>query len=510
MPPVNQNVQQRGGVATAPRSSKTLQPDSGVVTGERYIYLVLLLAVALYLFNLAGNGLWLDEFSSIQDAQALPGRFDPTRPLYYIVLRVWMLLGTGERWLRGLSVLFGLGSVWMAYRLGRRVAGVAVGLTTAVLLACSPLMLNHVQEVRMYPLGNFLVLLGSLFLLQALDRPTTASMLRWSIVRMLATLTIPLSILLWPADVIVIVITFRQRWVTIVRFALSMALAGLLLVPSAIAMVRRAGPGFVSDWAAGQADPGLASIVAKLTSFTVFWPLASLPQSLIIKGFYYAFTLLLAVLLAMGLVRIKRQVELRWVTLWAFVPAALMLLFSYLSSPIWTGRYLLFLSPFVMLLLAVGFDQLRQRYRMGAIALCLIYALALGGGWHQYYTNWDRDGWREAVEDIQRQEMAGDTIAVYAPLKDPRLAVDYYYEGGAIVHPIGPFAGKVSDAEVSRVLDDIPKPEAAQRMWIVFRKFNSNREANKLVAEGITNKYNIISEQRFPGPITLFLVRSAS
>ena len=354
-------------------------------TASRFIFLILLLAVALYLFRLTGNGLWIDEFSSIQDAQTISERliterFNSIRPVYYVLLKFWMLLGTSEQWLRGLSVVFGVGSVWLLYRLGRRVAGVTVGLVAAVLLACSPLVINHVQEVRMYALGNCLTLLSSLFLLEALERPTTANLVKWSLGRVLSALTIPLSILLIPVDVMIVLWTFRQQRDKIGRFALSMTLSGLLLVPPSIKMLTVSAAEFASDWTAGVDKPGIASIVAKLTSFTVFWPLASLPNSLPIKAFYYAFTLLLGVLLVLGLAKIKRQRTLRWVTLWGFIPATVLLLISYLSSPVWSGRYLLYLSPYVMILIAVGFEKIWQHYRKAAIALCLVYALALCGG----------------------------------------------------------------------------------------------------------------------------------
>ncbi|MEO0770735.1 MAG: glycosyltransferase family 39 protein [Cyanobacteria bacterium J06649_4] len=473
---------------------------------ERGIFLILLLAAGLYCFQLGDNGLWIDEFSSLQDAQTLPESLNPIRPLYYIVLRFWMTFGTGDIWLRGLSVILGLASVFLLHRLAKRVAGIDVANVTAILLACSPLALNHVQEVRMYPLGNVLTLAGSLFLLQALEAPTNFAVGKWVIARVLGVLTIPLSILLLVSDGLIVLWTFRQRLQVLVKFAVGMVCIGLLLVPSAVAMVTTAGPEFVSDWSADLAKPGLMAIFAKLTSFTAFWPLASLPSSLPIKGFYYAYTLLLAVLLAIALGRLKRVTALRWVALWAFCPAALMLVVSYALSPIWNGRYLLFLGPYVLTLLAVGFCKIADKTRRGAIVLTLIYILAVGGGLHQYYANWDRDGWKAAVEEIVAEEKAGDAIAVYAPLNDPRLAVDRYYTGPAKLYPMGPFQGAVSKEEVSRVLTELPTDEP--RLWIVFRNINGNREANKLVAQGIEEKYALQEKFRFPGPITVFLVVS--
>ncbi|PWZ67890.1 glycosyltransferase family 39 protein, partial [Staphylococcus pseudintermedius] len=89
----------------------------------------------------------MDELFSIRDAKELRLNVN-IRPLYYILLRVWMQFGTSDAWLRGLSVLFGLGSVFLTYQLGRRLAGEKTGLLAALLLALSPLFINHAQEVR--------------------------------------------------------------------------------------------------------------------------------------------------------------------------------------------------------------------------------------------------------------------------------------------------------------------------------------------------------------------------
>ncbi|NEO91442.1 MAG: hypothetical protein F6K56_14845, partial [Moorea sp. SIO3G5] len=133
------------------------------------IALILLLAAGLYLYQLGTESLWVDELYSVNDAKRLPDRLSLMRPLYYILLWLWMQFGSSDAWLRGLSVLFGLGSVFLTYQLGRRVAGKATGLIAALLLALSPLFINFAQMVRMYTLGTCLGLGGTLALVHALE-----------------------------------------------------------------------------------------------------------------------------------------------------------------------------------------------------------------------------------------------------------------------------------------------------------------------------------------------------
>lgn len=478
--------------------------SKNALLSHRILFLILLLATGLYCYQLGENGLWIDEFNSIYDAQRLPEGLGPTRPLYYILLRVWMTFGTSVEWLRGLSVIFGLGSIFLTYQLGSRIAGKPVGYVAAILLTCSPLVINHVQEVRMYSLSNFLGILGSLLLIEAIDKPTTVKIGKWATSRVLATLTTPLSILLLASDTMIIVWQLRHQLPVLRKMILGLSIAGISLVPTVLSMVLEAGPAFVSDWTADLPNPGLAAVVSKLTSFTAFWPLESIPKSLFIKALYYSYTLVLAVLMAIALFKIKKQSLLFATAAWALLPAAIMLLFSYLASPIWTGRYLLFLSPYVLILLAFGFTQVWHQSRYIAITAALLYVLAVGGGLRQYYCYWDRDDWKSAIEVIHSGERIGDEIAAYVPIANPKMAVEYYYKGTAPIHSIAQFQGSVNQAEIVRVLSDIPK--SSERLWIIYRGINGNSKANDLVEQVIANQFQIQSHQQFDGPIDVLLV----
>src|SRR5581483_384572 len=111
---------------------------------------VLLVALGLRLYHLDGQSLWYDEgvsafmthrtFAEIAVATSV----DIHPPLYYWLLSLWcMPFGNGEIALRGFSVLLGTLTVWATWRLGRLLAGPAVGLATAALLAISPLAVQY-------------------------------------------------------------------------------------------------------------------------------------------------------------------------------------------------------------------------------------------------------------------------------------------------------------------------------------------------------------------------------
>jgi len=122
--------------------------------------LVLLLALAVRSYQLAGQSLWADEGNSIALARAglaeIAARtaLDIHPPLYYWLLHGWMqLAGDGEVAVRSLSVFAGVLLVAVTYQLGRSLFGRRVGLLAAVCAALSPFQVYYAQETRMYALS---------------------------------------------------------------------------------------------------------------------------------------------------------------------------------------------------------------------------------------------------------------------------------------------------------------------------------------------------------------------
>src|SRR6185295_20406591 len=105
-------------------------------------------------------------------------------PLYYLVLDGWTaLVGDSPAALRGLSVLFGLAAVGLAYLLYVEVdryagasRGRAGGLAAALLVALHADQVEHSRHVRMYGLGVMLAALTAWLLLRALRSERRASL----------------------------------------------------------------------------------------------------------------------------------------------------------------------------------------------------------------------------------------------------------------------------------------------------------------------------------------------
>lgn len=87
-------------------------------------------------------------------------KHDNHPPLYYLTLKLWSdLFGYSEVALRALSVLFGLGTIALVYKIGK-VFDKRGGTVAAILIATSQFHIYYSQEARMYSMAAFLAALS--------------------------------------------------------------------------------------------------------------------------------------------------------------------------------------------------------------------------------------------------------------------------------------------------------------------------------------------------------------
>lgn len=472
------------------------------------ITVVLCLAIGLYLFQLDTESLAWDEFFSIRDAKALNPDALRIRPIYYLLLHIWMQLGSGDAWLRGLSVLFSLGSVFLIYRLGRYLGGKITGLVSALMLTLSPYCIYNAQEVRMYMVSIFFGLTGSLFLSYALTKPTHKWMASWVVARWLALLTYPLNLFLLLADFSLIVGNYPKKRDILTKFAASMSALVIAWFPFANSL-RQAASKFTSEWIEIVSPPSLKDAFFYLKIFTIRWWQLSPPANFLEqlgKFYLWGYTLMLLGLLIIAFLGKKRFIGLWWALIWWIVPLGSIFLISQGSESYWVHRYILFTSPYMMIVLAGGFAKLWKNYlqRVIAITVALVYIIAVIGGLTNYYTVQERTNWRDAVAVIKKQEQPQDQISVYAGI-DP---VSYYYSGKAPIYEIPPTALTVKEELTPEIiqaaLDEMPPIQS--RLWLVYRHRGS-KARHPIMEKVIQKEFNVDKVWHFTG-IDLFLLQN--
>ncbi len=131
---------------------------------------ILFVALIIRLNHLTERSLWFDEAFSWRLIQFPFNEFitraaaDVHPVLYYVVLRIWSLIGlffndgTSLFWLRLLSVLFSVGTVWSMYYCGKKLYKSRwIGIAAALITMVNAFQVQYSWEARMYSLGTFLV-----------------------------------------------------------------------------------------------------------------------------------------------------------------------------------------------------------------------------------------------------------------------------------------------------------------------------------------------------------------
>lgn len=141
---------------------------------ETFVAMALIaLGAGLRAWNLSFQSLTFDELYELGLGAEAIGRIVPTGdgfpPLYHVLLHGWLGAFGPDPGARGLSWLFGVSSLLVAWRLGRWVGGPAAGLGTLGLLALSPVHVWYSQEGRAYMLVILLAGLVIWLLFRALD-----------------------------------------------------------------------------------------------------------------------------------------------------------------------------------------------------------------------------------------------------------------------------------------------------------------------------------------------------
>ncbi len=144
---------------------------------RRLLLVILLIAFALRIYLLNTQSLWWDELKTVERAtislQEMLADLISKRnhmPLYFLLMRIWILLGQSPFVVRFFSVIWGLLSVAEIYRLGRLLSGQVAGILAALLLALAPFHIWYSQEARMYTILPLALLLAHDFLLLAVRK----------------------------------------------------------------------------------------------------------------------------------------------------------------------------------------------------------------------------------------------------------------------------------------------------------------------------------------------------
>jgi 4-amino-4-deoxy-L-arabinose transferase-like glycosyltransferase len=466
-----------------------------VLTKNRWLLLlVLLLALALRVFQLDTQSIWYDEGLSIQmaaqdpaQAIALSAATDHP-PLHALLLGAWLrVTGEADFVVRYLSVLCGVLVVALAYALGKRYDERA-GLMAAGLMAIAPLAVYFSQETRGYMLLTALILIATLAALRLVDGDRrTRIWLAYVASMALALYTHYFAAFAWAAiNVGYATLDFRSLWKLRKSFW-QWLLAQLLVLACFLPWIPNA---------LAQAGSNATYFPGRVTWQTVLgdtWRAFSVGEwgDMSLVGWLWLAVALLGGVVGLaginhrdaetpgvetnGTLRLRVSVAIFSLAL-IITPLLLMSGLAWLK-PKFAPRYLLPSLPAFVTLAAIGITSLidgtKTRYcRWASIGLVIALALPLAsiGSLLQLYSDpaLARPDVRSVARYIESAELPSDAILLIGGHQAP--AFNHYYRGQAAVIPLPPdllpAAQSPLDARALSQLRSIVRQHP--RVWLVL------------------------------------------
>lgn len=207
---------------------------------------ILVLASALMLFRLETKSYWGDEIFSVTHAQRdsfviLSGEGEPGNPpLYFLLLHFWLIFGTGEFAVRFLSVIFGLLSVYMTYKVGSLFFSQKEGLISAFLLSIAHGFIGQAQDARMYTLVTFLALCSLYFFYRAAKEGKDSYLLAYLFSTFLALCTHYFSFFVVLVELLYFVAERRSHTLSAKKFFIVICVIFLFYLPFLIPFIGNA------------------------------------------------------------------------------------------------------------------------------------------------------------------------------------------------------------------------------------------------------------------------------
>jgi len=463
--------------------------------------LVVILGSALRIYGL-DKSLWLDEVISVnrqRDIQSLVSHIDLPGKLYFIILHFFMIFGNDEVAARSPSVIFGVLSIYLIYKVGELFFGrPREGLIGAFLLSISTMHVWYSQEARYYSISMFLSLLSLFLFYKAIRENGKKLWVGFIISTILAVLShwymlfIPLIEMSFLAFILI-----KNRRSVIMRARkiggkkIFLLVLGLMVAPiSSIRLLQTALSLVETGWIL-RIEWGLKpeSFFEDFFSYFSFGfsfsSLSNLCGRVMASSFLYFFLLffLLGIFASIG----KYRELTVFLLLWIFLPTMIVLILTLnFGSPITSAKYMIFILPGYLIVISRGISSIdaslircycKIRYsftsiplverKKGAIlAIAMATILAFAGisvfPLQQYYKSGSPENWKAAADYLVTNARPDDIIVV-----EPRWIMEcllYYYEKNSSM--AGPMNKITTSMDYFEDFKDVSSKY--DKVWFVF------------------------------------------
>ena len=330
---------------------------------------IISLGAVLRLAFLNSHSFWFDEAFSFFLAKLSVNSLitataaDNNPPLYYLLLKAWMAVGEQVWWLRSFSILAGITSIYLIFKVGQKLTNNRTALLASAIFAWSPLQLYFSAETRMYSLAVLETLLLTWFYLKFKSNHKLIDLVLLTITAIAGLYTQYYVVLIILAFNLCFIIDRRNfSRIQKVSWLISQAIICLAFIPWLVYSSQFNHPNcwcfpltlslpavFVSFASGGMGVVTLKDFIVNAPK-PAFWAMGIL-------------SLLMFLLFLKGLTYARKNIT---ILIWLLFPL-LVISSASLIWPVFSPRPLIILSPFYYLLVALGIFGMKNRIKISII-----------------------------------------------------------------------------------------------------------------------------------------------
>lgn len=395
---------------------------------------------------------------------------DPTPPLYYVCLHFWIkLFGNGLAAVRSLSAIFGSLSILAIYSVATRFINRKTGLLAALLLAVSPINIYLSQLARTYSLLTLLSAVSMYLYLKLQEEKKTRTLMLHVLCNVLLVYSHVFGWFVIIAQNLHFLWRHRLEMITKKRWWIySQMIPAALFLPWFLRYITQY---HHHDWVAS------AQLLMQFSTLAahVIVGIEESPLSAIV---------ILPVLMLLIFKRSRQGI----LYVWLLVPILLPVLVTLLVSPMFTAKYIYYISIPATILFAQALLQLKWKKTATALAVIVFTGCAI----HQQ-TRLNNDPWDQVAEYIKQVREHDEPIVVIKFYET--LPLSYYYDRAAF---------NAADHEERLVQDEIigvegldaVKQHAYPALLLITSRMSLEADADEIEAFYAEN-YETISAQTF-------------
>lgn len=344
-------------------------------------FFIIFLAVALRLYKLGSLSFWFDEAVTMlwaKDPSYLFKNNNCIPPLYFLFVHYWKNFGYNEFILRLLSVIFGVGSVVGIYFLGKLFFDIRTALISSFILAISPLHIFYSQELTVYSLLVFLVLLLIYFLKKALESEKWCFWIGFAFFSALGILTHYITILILFSEILFFLLSWRRykhlfnKWIQSHLLILALLFPWLRLIILQLIFGIKVHLGF---WIPSLS---LQAIAITLKNFSIGYN--ATPKIYFVASAVY-FSLFI-----LGMRSVNKKNDLMLLLFLIFIPILCAFVLFKFKIMIYVDRYFLPSSLFYYIIVARALSAVKNRYSLLSVIVAI--TILSGLGLKDYYLNY--------------------------------------------------------------------------------------------------------------------------